>query len=70
MDQQYPSVYGITRWTNPYRAHTRHINHNGKPLCGGKRQKRAYWQTDTETPNCKACLAAQKKDIAFAEVPS
>lgn len=67
--EHYPSVYGIGKWTNSYRAQIRHINHNGKPLCGGKRQKRVFtWQPDTEQPDCPACLRAEKKDIAFSEV--
>jgi hypothetical protein len=61
--KHYPSVYGISRWTNAYRPHTYHINKDGQPLCGAPRQKSVFtWQPDNAHPNCKACARIAKKD--------
>lgn len=52
-------VIGISRWTNASRSHAVHIADNdGRPLCGGKRQKRVFsWsEVNADNPTCKACI--------------
>jgi len=53
-------VYGISRWTNPYRASARHIdNGEGRPLCNSGR-KVFTWQPDEGEPTCKRCISINK----------
>jgi len=54
-------VYGISRWTNPYRSAARHIDDGtGKPLCGGM-SRRAYWETDEGNPTYERCKKLYQK---------
>ena len=48
-------VYGVSRWTNPYRASARHINNGDrKPLCNPKRKRE--WQPEKAKPTCQRCI--------------
>lgn len=51
-------VYGISRWTNPSRASARHINKDGKPLCGNKRK--CTWEIEEGKPTCQYCIRKSK----------
>ena len=55
-------VYGISRWTNPYRSSARHIDDgNGKPLCQDKR-KVLSWEYEVGTPTCQKCIKIYEKE--------
>jgi hypothetical protein len=61
-------VYGISRWTNPYRAAARHIdNGQGKPLCGGRGRK-CTWQTEEGEPTCEVCKRLHNKQNQYNEI--
>lgn len=49
-------VWAISRWTNPNRAAARHIDRDGKPLCGGRGRKAFTWVKEEGEPTCKTCI--------------
>ena len=55
-------VYAISRWSNPNRAATLHIdNGEGKPLCGGAGRKAFSWEREEGEPTCQRCVRLANK---------
>ena len=53
-------VYGISRWTNPWRASARHIADSfDMPLCGDKRRV-SSWEKEEGEPTCHKCIRLYK----------